>query len=84
MLILGRQQLERVLRAYADHHNTARPHQALGSTAPLADGQPPASTGAIVRRDRLGGLIHAYERHAARDAGRVSARHTPDTGGWPR
>jgi putative transposase len=65
MLIVGRHQLERVLREYADHYNTARPHQALGLTAPLADGQPSAATGAIMRHDRLGGLIHEYERQAA-------------------
>jgi transposase InsO family protein len=65
LLIVGRRHLERVLREYADHDNTARPHQALGLTAPLARGQPSGSTGEIVRHDRLGGLIHEYERHAA-------------------
>ena len=65
LLIVGRRPLERVLHEYADHDNTARPHQALGLTAPLADGQPSSSTGAIVRHDRLGGLIHEYERQAA-------------------
>jgi transposase InsO family protein len=65
LLIMGRQQLERVLREYADHYNNARPHQALGLTAPSAAGQPSASTGEIVRHDRLSGLIHEYERQAA-------------------
>jgi putative transposase len=65
LLIVGRQHLERVLREYVDHYNTARPHQALGLRAPLARGQPSAPSGAIVRCDRLGGLIHEYERHAA-------------------
>jgi putative transposase len=65
LLIVGRRHLERVLHEYADHYNTARPHQALESTAPLADSQPWASTGEIVRHDRLGGLIHEYERQAA-------------------
>jgi hypothetical protein len=31
----------------------------------MADGQPSASTGVIVRHDRLGGLIHEYDRQAA-------------------
>jgi hypothetical protein len=56
-----------VLRAYVDHDNTARPHQALGLKAPLGPSQPSeaTATGEIVRRDRLGGLIHEYDRQAA-------------------
>jgi putative transposase len=65
LLIVGRRDLERVLREYVDHYNAARPHQALGLKAPLARGQPSPSTGEIVRRDRLGGLIHEYDREAA-------------------
>jgi hypothetical protein len=65
LLILGRRHLERVLREYVDHYNTARPHQALGLAAPLTRGQPSRPTADIVRRDRLGGLIHEYERQAA-------------------
>jgi putative transposase len=63
--IVGRRHLERVLREYADHYNTARPHQALGLRTPLARGQPSASSGEVVRVDRLGGLIHEYEQQAA-------------------
>jgi putative transposase len=65
LLIVGRRHLERVLRDYADHYNTARPHQALGLQTPLSRGQPPSATGEIVRHNRLGGLIHEYERQAA-------------------
>jgi transposase InsO family protein len=64
-LILGERHLARVLAEYADHDNTARPHQALELQAPLARGQPPPSRGDIVRHDRLGGRIHEYERLAA-------------------
>ena len=65
LLILGRRHLEHVLREYVAHYNTARPHQSLGSRAPLARGHLAVPTGGIVRRDRLGGLIHEYDRHAA-------------------
>jgi putative transposase len=65
LLILGRRHLERVLREYVAHYNTARPHQALGLRAPLARGPLAVPTAEIVRRDRLGGLIHEYERRAA-------------------
>ncbi len=34
LLITSRKQLERVLRIYADHYNTHRPHRALGLTPP--------------------------------------------------
>jgi transposase InsO family protein len=64
-LILGERHLARVLAEYADHYNTARPHQALKLQAPLARGQPPPTCGDIVRHDRLGGRIHEYERLAA-------------------
>jgi putative transposase len=63
--ITGQRHLEQVLRAYLTHDNVARPHQALGLVAPLARGQPVQRAGEVVRRDRLGGLIHEYERRAA-------------------
>ena len=65
LLIVGRRHLDRTLAEYVDHDNTARPHQGLGLAAPLTHGRPTRSTGVIVRRDRLGGLIHEYQRQAA-------------------
>jgi transposase InsO family protein len=65
LLIAGRRHLERVLREYVAHDNTARPHQALGLGAPQARGRFSGPSGEIERRDRLGGLIHEYERPAA-------------------
>jgi putative transposase len=64
LLILGRGHLEQVLEAYVAHYNRARPHRALELQAPLARGHPTQPTGPveeIIRRDRLGGLIHEYE-----------------------
>ena len=68
LLITSRRQLERVLRVYADHYNTHRPHRALGLTPPipgtrlrLVGSNPP---GQLHRRNRLGGLIHEYARAA--------------------
>jgi putative transposase len=64
LLIVSRRQLERVLRIYADHYNTHRPHRALKLTPPtprgrlhLVESHQPTR---IQRRDRLGGLIHEY------------------------
>ena len=66
MLILGCRQLRSVLAEYVDHYNGHRPHRALGQAPPLRPGVPAvlAPPGSIVRRDRLGGLIHEYAQVA--------------------
>jgi putative transposase len=61
-------QLQRVLTAYVDHYNTARPHRGIELDVPV----PPVDltraraerAARIQRVDVLGGLIHEY-RHAA-------------------
>ena len=65
LLILGRGHLEAVLREFVAHYNAARPHRALDLRPPLGRPQPVQTSGAIVRRERLGGLIHEYSRRAA-------------------
>jgi putative transposase len=68
LLIVNRRHLERVLRVFADHYNTHRPHRSLHLTPPaphvskLRIIRPPSA--GVERRDRLGGLIHEYS-HAA-------------------
>jgi putative transposase len=68
LLILGRRQLEHVLRIYVQHYNGRRPHRALGLEPPdptpavaAARGDPPAPLTTLRRRDLLGGLIHEYQ-----------------------
>jgi len=66
LLILNRRHLERVLRVFVEHYNTQRPHRALNLRPPLPREPPPTPTvGEVRRRDRLGGLIHEYNRTAA-------------------
>jgi putative transposase len=66
LLILNRRHLERVLRVYAEHYNTHRPHRALRLQPPQPREPPPSAiVGEIERHDSLGGLIHEYYRHAA-------------------
>jgi hypothetical protein len=65
LLILGEHHLRRVLHEYVGHYNRSRPHRALSLRAPLSAGQPITATGEVIRHDRLGGLIHEYERAAA-------------------
>jgi transposase InsO family protein len=66
ILIFGRRHLERVLCAYAEHYNRARPHRGLGLEPPEPRSDlRKALHGRVRRRDVLGGLIHEYERVAA-------------------
>jgi putative transposase len=68
LLILNRRHLERVLRVYVEHYNTQRPHRALNLQPPQPREPPPTPTppvGEVRRDDRLGRLIHEYNRTAA-------------------
>jgi putative transposase len=66
MLIFRCRQLQLVLTEYADHSNVHRPHRALGQASPLGPDEPAVvvPVGRVVRRDRLGGLIHEYAQVA--------------------
>jgi putative transposase len=68
LLIANHRHLERVLRVFAQHYNTHRPHRSLNLGPPEPSARQthavPRPTAAIERRDRLGGLIHEYS-HAA-------------------
>jgi len=66
MLIFGCLQLQSVLAEYADHYNVHRPHRALRQVPPLGPGESAVvvPAGSVVRRDRLGGLIHEYTQVA--------------------
>jgi len=70
VLILHRRHLLDVLREYAAHHNSHRPHRGLGLRRPYDVGGPipapgPARPEAAQRREILGGLIHEYHARAA-------------------
>jgi transposase InsO family protein len=66
MLIFGCQQLRLVLTEDVDHYNVHRPHRALRQVPPLGLGESAVvvPVGRVVRRDRLGGLIHEYAQAA--------------------
>jgi transposase InsO family protein len=70
LLIVGRRQLEHVLRVYIRHYNRERPHRALDLKPPEPNTRlrlRPASAPPmrVTRNDLLGGLIHEYEAAAA-------------------
>jgi len=68
ILILNARHLEHVVNVFVDHYNGCRPHRSLGLVPP--NGQPPVKIETVGqpirvrRRDRLGGLLHEYERAA--------------------
>jgi putative transposase len=65
LLILGERHLYHVLTEYADHYNQHRPHRTLGQKPP--GGRSISEIGGghrVLRRDRLGGLIHEYKQVA--------------------
>jgi putative transposase len=66
ILIVNSRHAITVLREYEDHFNTRRPHRGLSQAAPLRS-LPTASSdpdSAIIRHDRLGGLLHEYAQVA--------------------
>jgi transposase InsO family protein len=65
LLIAGERHLRLVLSEYADHYNTHRPHRTLNQAPPSLPRPAPACGDIrIIRRDRLGGLIHEYAQVA--------------------
>jgi putative transposase len=66
MLITGERHLRLVLSEYTDHYNTHRPHRALQQGPPAGRPHSPAlgASVRVLRRDRLGGLIHEYSQVA--------------------
>jgi putative transposase len=68
LLMLNTPHLERTVKVFVDHYNNARPHRSLGLVPP--NGRPPVKPETnghpfnVLRRDRLGGLLHEYERAA--------------------
>ena len=68
LLILSARHLEHALTVFIDHYNGWRPHRSLDMAPP--NGRTSAARWAAMlaiklkRRDRLGGLLHEYERAA--------------------
>jgi transposase InsO family protein len=64
LLVMNRRHLERVLRVYANHYNTHRPHRSRDLAPPHPTGPRLRAVAsdrtAVHRRDLLGGLIHEY------------------------
>ena len=63
LLVFSHHQLDRVLRAYVEHYNRARPHRGLELEVPEG-AVTELSIGWVERHDVLGGLVHEYRRAA--------------------
>jgi putative transposase len=91
MLTTGERHLRLVLSEYVDHYNVYRPHRTLFQSPPAGRERPPTTDPnvRVLRRDRLGGLIHEYAQVAYGDrifgTHRVSSRAGPSGSGtcWP-
>jgi hypothetical protein len=66
MLVIGERHLRLVLSEYVDHYNSHRPHRTLLQNPPAGRAYRPAEVTGIrvVRKARLGGLIHEYAQIA--------------------
>jgi putative transposase len=70
MLIWNQAHLRNALREFETHYNLRRPHRSLSQSAPLQTVPEPITGSADIvnlnvrRRDRLGGILHEYERAA--------------------
>ena len=65
IVVLGEEHLRRVLTAYVEYYNNARPHQGIDQQCPVPLVRSTARDGLIERRDILGGVLHDYYRRAA-------------------
>jgi transposase InsO family protein len=65
MLLLSERSLSSVIQQYLAHYHAERNHQGLGNQRIAPEPVLSRQSGAVVRRDRLGGLLSYYYREAA-------------------
>jgi putative transposase len=61
LLVFSRRHLEAVVTEYLRHYNQARPHRGLDLAQPIPRAITPITSGTVIRRDVLGGIIHEYD-----------------------
>jgi putative transposase len=65
IVIINERHLRKVLAEYEAHFNTHRPHRALNQASPLRALPDPIDADIkVIRRDRLGGLLHEHTQVA--------------------
>jgi putative transposase len=64
-VLFGEAALRHVIGQYLEHYHAERNHQGLENVIPFPDGRLVERDGAVVKAERLGGLLNFYYRHAA-------------------
>ena len=64
MILFGERWLRKAVHEFMVHYHTERKHQGLGNRLVLAEQGQLGNTGAIRRRQRLGGMLNYYHRAA--------------------
>jgi putative transposase len=88
LLILNQPHLEGILGVFVDHYNGHRPHRALSLTPPEARRPTPTPSASgdarILRRDRLGSVVHEYVRAVWDSQARIRSdlRFLPERARW--
>ena len=62
-IVFGREHLDHLIGEYGTHYDEERPHQAKGNQ-PLLSPMAAVESGAVVCRERLGGVLRHYYRAA--------------------
>ncbi|MEO2017317.1 MAG: integrase core domain-containing protein [Fuerstiella sp.] len=65
MIFFGQRSFERAVADFVQHYHAERNHQGLGNELIEPDEQVGCTTGRIECRERLGGMLKYYHRHAA-------------------
>ena len=65
MILFGEHHVRHVVDQYVEHYNLERPHKGLGYRRPVEPDGSPCNGGAVLCRERLGGLLKSYYRGAA-------------------
>jgi hypothetical protein len=68
MVPLGEEYLRRAILEYMAHYHGERNHQGLGNALVNGAEEDLVRAGRVVRRDRIGGLLHFYHRRTASSA----------------
>jgi putative transposase len=65
MSSFGESSLRRAVRQFLEHYHTERNHQGLGNRLINAGAEVGCRAGEVHCRERLGGVLRYYYRHAA-------------------
>jgi putative transposase len=65
MILFGEDTLRKSVQEFTAHCHAERNHQGHGNRLILSDSAHVGSTGEILRRERLGGMLNYYYREAA-------------------